>query len=131
MGQLSEPFQDSSCVKARRTTTRSTASANVGAHRKRCSRRISDNTAAISSDIHHSARITGVCLYCIGRPAPGGNTGPCAEAIVVTVTIAVVGDFPPKAIEFGETVQVDCAGPPLQLSATLAANPPAGATAIV
>jgi hypothetical protein len=61
---------------------------------------------------------------------PRGDNAPRAEAIVVTVTIAVAADFPLKAIEFGETVQVDCVGPPLQLSDTLWANPAAGAMAI-
>jgi hypothetical protein len=45
------------------------------------------------------------------------------------VTITVVAAVPLIRIEFSETAHVDSAGAPPQLSATVCANPPEGATA--
>jgi hypothetical protein len=51
--------------------------------------------------------------------------------IVLIVTIAITAEVPLNEIEFGETMHVDCAGAPLQLSATVWLKPPAGETATV
>ena len=55
------------------------------------------------------------------------NGGAKPEAVVVTVTVALTAEVPFICTELGETVQVDLAGGPLQLSATVLLNPATGA----
>ena len=50
-------------------------------------------------------------------------------AIVVTVTVTVAEVDPFKTTGFGDTAQLDNAGPPLHVKATAPLNPPRGATA--
>ena len=69
----------------------------------------------------------------IVRPR-GGEEGYARLAdvpAVVTATVTGVGVAPLSVTELGETEHVDCAGAPLQVSATVRLNPPPGATATV
>ena len=50
---------------------------------------------------------------------------------VATMTPTDVGEEPLSVTELGETLQVDDAGDPLQLNATVLLNPPPGVIAIV
>src|SRR5580692_2808431 len=95
-----------------------------------CSRRKNCDATTISRNIAANVKIIGVCRYraSLGQPPRNGGSDPCAA--VVTVTIAVCAAAPLSAIVLGDTAHADPAGPPLQLNATLCANPPAGATAI-
>jgi hypothetical protein len=77
-----------------------------------------------------SARANGIGRYILLRistPA-GGNV--CDDAVVLTVTIAVVA-VPFNEIMLGDTLHMDFAGAPLHVSVTLWLNPPPGATEIV
>ena len=95
-----------------------------------CSRRKNCDATTISRNIAATVKIIGVCRYraSLGQPPRNGRSHPCAA--VVTVTIAVCAAAPLSAIVLGDTAHADPAGPPLQLNATLAAELPAGATAI-
>ena len=68
------------------------------------------------------------------RPGPSsiarGSLSALEAAVVVTVTLTVAA-VPFSVTEVGETVQVDWAGAPLQLSATSWLNPAEGARLIM
>jgi hypothetical protein len=108
----------------------SAANATTRVQTRLCSRRRSNDATTIKRNKPVHTKIIGVCRYIglLGQPLSNGKTHP--RATVVTVTVAVCAAAPLSAIVLGDTAQVDPAGPPLQLNATLCANPPAGATAI-
>jgi hypothetical protein len=64
-------------------------------------------------------------------PEGGPNHGfvkPADDPAVVTVTVTDCAAVPLSVTELGDTLQLDCAGAPVQLSWTLCLNPPAGLT---
>ena len=99
-------------------------------HARFCSLRKNCDATTSSRNRAANVKIIGICRYLasLGQPPRNGRSHPCAA--VVTVTMAVCGAAPLSGIVLGDTAHVDPVGPPLQLNATLAAKPPAGATAI-
>jgi hypothetical protein len=78
-----------------------------------------------------STGANGIGRYILLRVSTPAGGNPCDDAVVLTVTVAVVADVPFNEIVLGDTLHVDFAGTPLHVSVTLWLNPPPGAREIV
>jgi hypothetical protein len=108
------------------TQSKATPYSNCGRHGRRCCF-VPVNTAR--------PNVPEISAHTANGFFAGGQLCGCVKltelAAVITVTVAVEADVPVSLSEPGDTEHVDCAGAPLQLSATVWLNPPPGATETV